>query len=269
MSSEFDLQHSNGIYMPHLSPSTITGFISRRPGWYASKVNRKPFQANPNMVRGTAVEHAINEWLLGADETDLVDIAVHKYTEECESWLKVMEGKDTSKFDEIKDSLSGLVNAAFGHFSEKFDDFNRPTQQERIEVHLEGVKRKVVGYLDYRQVKQKVVTDCKCVAKTPNKLSQDYKIQGSIYRSGTDDSTVVFDFVVANKKPIVKSITLTDEDYAFGLSYAKRAAMLIEELEECTDPRRVMQIMAFPNLDAYWDKGEQREVAKEWGIFLP
>jgi len=267
--SEFDLQHSNGIYIPHFSPSTITSFISYKGSFYNNKVKRSPFVGNPNMARGTAVEHAVNKWLEGEEVCNLCDFALDKYDDEIDAWKVAIKKEYVEADDEIRASIPKLVECAYQHFSDLFGPFNKPSSQEFIECHLEGVNRKIIGYLDYRIKEQKRVLDCKVVARTPSKLSLAYIIQGSIYRWATDDSTVSFEFIVANKKPVGKTITLTDEQYVYGLSYAKVAARIIEELETCEDPKRVMQIMTFPDLDAIWDIGQKREAAKEWGIFLP
>jgi hypothetical protein len=270
--SEFDLQHSNGIKLNHLSPSTITSFISYRHSWYASKVARKPFQPSRNMARGTSVEHAINEWLEDKiNPEDIVHTALNKYDDEISDWITTTKQKYVLADDEVRATIPGLANVAHAHYSSVYNDFRKPVLQHNIELYLPGVTRKLVGKLDYYYPKDKEIRDCKVVASTPPKgnLAQNYKIQGSIYRKACDDADVIFDFMINNKTPKQMSIKLTDEDYIFGLSYATVAAKLIEELEICEDPKRVMQIMTFPDLSSMYDIGEMRESAKEWGIFLP
>lgn len=264
----FELTYSNGIHMPHLSASTINAFITSRFDFYERKVRKAPFTPNFWMARGTAVEHAINEILdENIEPEEASDCAMEKYLQELEGWLKLPDDKkDTKKEEEVRAAIPGLVECAYQHFDATglFDPFHKAETQKKLTMNLNGVEREILMFLDFF-VDGLQVRDCKVSNKKPSKLSQGYIIQGSLYRKATG-LPVVFDFIVSNKTPIAHQIALTDEDYSFGLNYARVAAQLLEELEECKDPKRVMEIMSFPDLSAMWSDSDKQAAKVRWGI---
>jgi len=256
---QFAFKHSMGITLPHLSPSTINSFITSRFQFYQSKVKGKPFSGNAFTARGTAVEHGINTWIEKgvANIKDVLD----KFDEEIE---KSVFNQDHDKVMEVRSGLKGLFDCALEFYMEEFQIDKAKTQQ-KVSIRIEGVQREVLGYMDYLQKAR--VRDCKVVSKTPSSLSQSYILQGSFYRKATG-LPVVFDFFVDNKKPVHKSILLTDDEYIFGLSYLTKAAQVLEELEECDNPCRIMELMSFPNLDDMYNREDKIEAATIWGITL-
>ena len=154
---------------------------------------------------------------------------------------------------------------AFGFYKPEFTN-NPAKTQHKISVKLDGVERDVIGYLDFYQEGIRV-RDSKVVSRSPSKLSQDYILQGSLYRKATG-CEVVFDFFVDNKKPIHKPIILSDDEYIFGISYMTVAAKVLEELEVCDNPKRIIELMSFPNLDNLWTHADKVVAAKQWGIQL-
>lgn len=253
----FDLSHTNGIHIPHLSASTINSFISSRYGFYQSKVKGAPFSGNAFTARGTAVEHAVNEWI-EKKEGNFIDAALRKFDEEI-----AKTGLSKIAVQDERDAIPGLVELALGFYASEFSTHKAITQY-KIECQLEGVNRKIIGYLDFFQFGH-AVRDSKVVSKTPSKLSQNYILQGALYRKATG-LQVTFDFFIPNKKPVQKSISLSDDDYVFGLSYITRAAQVIEEIEQCDSPARMMELMSFPNLDSMYNDNEKREAARLWNI---
>ena len=238
----FDLQYSMGIHVPHLSPSTVNSFITDKTGFYNSKILRAPFSGSHYTCRGTAVEHAINVWLETGVTENLSQIAVDKYKEEM-----IKSGLSLLDQTEICDAIPGLVELSYQTYSDQFSDCKNLVQtQRKVEASLEGVDRTVLGYLDFF-VMGKAVRDCKTASKTPSSLSQSYILQGAFYNLATG-LPVTFDFFIANKKPVYKGIAMTEDQCAFGISYLTAAAKAIEELETCDNPRRVMQLMTFPDL---------------------
>jgi len=256
----FALEYSMGIHIPHLSPSTINSFITDKPGFYNSKVKRAPFSGSHATCRGTAVEHAINTWLETGVAENLSDIALAKYDEE-------LMKTGCSKFDKtnIREEIPGMVEIAFKTYSAQFSDCREEViTQRRVEAELPGVSRKVMGYLDFF-IMGKQVRDCKTSSKTPSGLSQSYILQGAFYNLATG-LPVVFDYFIPNKTPVHKAIAMTPDQYLFGISYLTAAAKAIEELETCNSPRRVMELMSFPNLDAMWTYEDKIVAAKQWDI---
>lgn len=258
----FDLQYSMGINIPHLSPSTVNSFITDKTGFYNSKVLRAPFMGSGYTCRGTAVEHAINVWLETGVTENLSQIAIDKYKEEM-----IKSGCSLLADISIQEAIPGLVELAYQTYLDQFSDCKTLVQtQRKVEANLKGIDRVMLGYLDFF-IMGKAVRDCKTSSKTPSSLSQSYILQGAFYNLATG-LPVTFDFFIANKKPVYKGITMTEDQCAFGISYLTAAAKAIEELENCNDPRRVMQLMTFPDLSNMWTDSDRSRAAKEWGIEL-
>jgi hypothetical protein len=257
----------NGINMRNHSPSTANSFIERRPAWFASKVKGAPFCANPAMARGTAVEHAINEWLRLGDDSipNLTEIAQAKFDQELVKFLATAGPKGKEDYTSMRASIPGLVKVAYEHFSMKFT-FGKPISQGAVDLKIPGLKLKTTGYMDYFQP-GKVVTDCKVTSKTPSSLSQGYQIQGSVYNRFTG-CPVEFDFIVATKDPKVVTIRMTDDECVFGMSYYTRTCEVLEEIQSCPSPKRMMELMCWPDLSAFWNYEEKLQAAKEHGITL-
>ena len=253
----FDFVHSNEIHIPHLSASTINSFITDRFGFYQSKVKKKPFAGNEFTARGTAVEHAVNEWLENG-HTNVEEVALARFDEE-------MRKNGLSKFDgeEVRDTIPGLARLAFNTYLPIFGEHKAKTQH-KISTNLDGVSREIVGYLDFYQEGVRV-RDSKVVSRTPSSMSQNYVLQGALYRHAMQ-VPVTFDYFVANKTPVHKPITLSDDDFIFGLSYLTKAAQVIEEIEVCDNPQRLLELMSFPNLDALYNRKDKKAAAEIWGI---
>jgi hypothetical protein len=257
--SEFDLLHSNGIRIPHLSASTVNSFIQDRFGFYQSKVLGAPFTGNQYTCRGTAVEGAVNRWIeTGCEKFE--DNALAIFHEEFKK-----TGMHPLEAEDVLETIPKLARLAGNFYMDEFATTKAVTQH-KINVNLEGVKRPIIGYLDFYQPSLRV-RDSKVVSKTPSKLSQPYVLQGALYNLATG-LPVVFDFFVPNQKASHKPILLTDEDIEFGISYLTAAAKAIEELEQCDNPKRVMELMSFPNLDAFYNVKDKRKAANAWGIKL-
>lgn len=251
--------HSNGINIPHLSASTINSFITNRNGFYQSKVKGKPFKGNVYTARGTAVEHCINMWVETGIE-DAVSVALSKYNEECDK-------AEIHKFDsdraDIAASVEKMAPFALGIFQGLSED-QKPTTQYKFSTNLNGVKRPIIGYLDFL-FEGKRVRDTKVVSKTPSSLKQDYQIQGALYKHAMQ-LPVTFDFIIPNKAPAHKAIELTDDEFLFGISYMTRAAQVIEEIEECENPTRMMELWSFPDLSAMFNQRDKDEACEIWNI---
>lgn len=252
--------HSNNLNINHLSASTINLFITSRFGFYQSKIAGAPFQGSVHTARGQAIEHGVNTWIEKPECGVLLDVVNAKYDEECKkAGISKLAGED------MRESLPGLLEIALKFYKSEFATDKALTQQ-KIEGTLDGVDRVILGYLDYLQI-GKAVRDCKVSSKSPSKLSQSYILQGSFYRK-TTGLPVYFDFFIPNKKPVHVPIKLNDDEYVFGLSYMTVAAKVIEELEQCDDPKRILKLMSFPDLSSMWTDSDVKAAAKEWGIQL-
>lgn len=256
--NELDLTHNNGIKLPYFSVSTVNSFIENRFGFYQSKIKMTPFNGNQFMARGTAVEHGVNTWLEKRDHPDLLSVTLAKFDEEC-----VKAGLSKIQVEDFRDTIQGLLDVALGFYKNEFSETGALTQQ-KIACKLDGVDRDYLGYLDYLQF-DKAVRDSKVVNKTPSKLKQAYILQGALYNKATG-LPVFFDFFVDNKKPIHKAIQIKEEEIAYGISYLTAASKVLEELQECDNPKRIIELMSFPNLEAFYSDGEAHAAAKMWEI---
>lgn len=258
--NDFEFTQDNGIHIPHLSPSTINSFISSRFNFHQSKVKSKPFSGNQYTARGSAIEHGVNTWIENPDHPDILSEVYKKYDEE------IAKG-NTGRLEamEIRESLQGLAELSLDFYKPEFTKTPALTQT-KVSANIDEIERDIIGYLDYLQPKVRI-RDSKVVSRTPSVLSQAYILQGSFYRKATG-LNVVFDFFVANKTPVHKAIVLTDEDYVFGLSYLTAAAKVIEEMQVCTSPARMMELMSFPDLESFYNAGERNDACKVWGIAI-
>lgn len=256
----------NGINMNYLSPSTINSFIERRPQWYRQKVLGEKFKPSPNMARGTAIEHAINGWIETRETENMHDRMMEKYQEELKNWFPIASNKALEKEKEIVETMPRLLEKAFQVYEKEFT-MRLPETQAKIGCRLPGTDIDILGYLDYLR-KGIRVNDMKIVSKTPSGLSQGYVIQGSLYKYATG-CPVTFDHFIPLKKEVKhEPITLTDDQYVFGISYATKAILVLQELQTAQDPRRIMELMAFPNLAALWTYEEKAEAAEAYGISI-
>lgn len=249
------------IDLDHLSPSTVNSFITDRYGFYMRKVKGIPFEGNQYTARGRAVENAINKWLENTllTEDQIVEIATKGFATEL-----ALTGQSEFEAMDVADSIEGLTRLAYRFYSDLFED-KEVSSQKRIDHHIKDVTTKFLGYTDY--ISEGMVRDCKVTSRSPSALSQSYIIQGSYYRDALK-CNVVFDFFVANKKPVQKSIILTDDQYIHGMSYLTRAAQAIEQLFYETDPSEIIRLMSFPDLSAMYNQSERAAAAKEWKIVL-
>jgi len=245
----------------HLSVSTVNSFISYKSNFIENKMKGQPFRPSANMARGTAVEHGLNTYIKGAG----IETAVLEAQTNFKNSL-VKDKFNQQKADDLYPSIEGCVLEACRHYK-SFLKNGAPQMQERFEVQLDGIKRPIVGYLDY--LFDECIRDLKCVSKTPSYgLSQGYKIQGAVYKKvyGVD---VYFDHIVANKEPKAVPVKLTDQDYSFGLNYFVKAAQALERmLDACEngDPYTVLEQFAFPDLSQVWDADEKEAIAKQYGL---
>lgn len=259
--------HSNGINMNYLSPSTINSYIERRNQWFHQKVARDAkFEPSPNMARGTAIEHAINCWIETGESSNMNDLMMEKYQEELKEWFKTAGQKALEKEKEIVATMPRILEKAHSVFDVEFC-MHKPLTQAKISCRLPNTTLDILGYMDYFR-SGKLVNDLKIVSKTPSGLSQGYIIQGALYRFATGCPVTFNHFIPQVKEVKHEPITLSDEEYNFGISYATKAVQCLEALQVETDPAKVIKLMAFPNLSSYWTYEEKADVAARYGIKL-
>ena len=201
---------SEFLQLDHLSASNINKFITNRAAWYASYFLKMPFKGSVNTVRGQAVETGITNWMLNGSITDAIQAGIKKWEE------GIIGIEDNLEF---KQSIGPLIKVAIEGtdkhpgYKELIIQYGKPNiaedRQEKIELKLDGCDIPIIGYLDYPFKKK--IYDNKTTGKTPSKLTQDYIIQGSLYKLATG-LPVAFFFEVANKNPTNIIIELSQED---------------------------------------------------------
>lgn len=240
----------SNFILNHLSPSTINSFLQNKLKFATKITSKVEFIPNPKMQLGKAVEEGINQSLLGMPLEACYEAARQEYLKEFP--LETAPGP-----------IEQLVSLAAGHYL-NYHSFDPWESQSKITVSIEGIKLPIIGFTDYKNRSQ--WRDTKVSGKTPSKLSQNYLLQGTVYRLATG-LPGGFDFFVYLKSGVKHTyLPLTDEDYAFGLSYLKATCQAIEKLMEETDPLEIIKLMAFPDLESIWDEGERKEVMNLYGI---
>lgn len=251
---------SEFLELHHLSASNINKFITNRAAWFASYFLKMPFNGNIHTIRGQAVETGIIHYVLNGDLTAAIGAGVKDWEE------KIVGIEDNIDF---KQSIGPLIKVAIegtddeAGYKELISQFGKPTvsekQQEKISIVLDGCSIPVIGYLDFPFKKR--IVDNKVSGKSPSCLSQDYIVQGSIYRKATG-LPVFFFFEVANKKPVIKVFKLSDEEYEFGISLATKAAQAIERILANPIDGDLMRAFLFADPSGGYNKDEQMMVYK-------
>lgn len=244
------------LELKHLSASTINAFITNRPKWFASKFLGLGFNGSIHTTRGHAVEAGIVSWLRQGDMTQAIKDAMEEYDK------KIVGIEDNIEF---RQSVGPLVKVGiegtddFSGYEEFKAKYGKAKTQEKISVNLDGCSIPVIGYLDFLYGKR--IIDNKVSGKSPSCLSQDYILQGAIYKKATG-LPVSFMFEIANKKPIVKIIELSDDDYKFGIQLATKAAIAIERILDNPIDMDLMRAFMFPDPSGGYGGEEQKEVCR-------
>jgi hypothetical protein len=253
--------YTAGIHLPHLSASTVNKFIEDRYGFYAAKVKMVPFKGSVNTCLGKAVEHGLNQWIEENPDTDYLKAAYECYDAELkEAGITKIIGA------ELRGAIKGLLEVALKTYKNQFPVV-KPKTQVKGSFKLPGVEREFLMYIDY-YIPGEGIWDCKTASKSSSTLSQGYILQGSLYRAKYN-VPVTFDYFVNNKTPVHKQLVLSNEEYTHGISYLTRAAQTIEQLQVEQDPKEVMRLMSFPNLDNLWTMADKKAAAKDWDIWMP
>jgi len=241
------------------SPSSLSSFIEYRSSWFLYRIRGIYVKAGVYAARGTAVEAGINYYIENDVKLeDCVKHALKVYTEESVG--------QPNNFD-IRQSIAPAVKAGIDSFEEKGYLLDPPLLQAEINCNLEGCRKGVYGKLDYL-FEGKCVIDNKVVSKTPSSLKQGYILQGAIYRYATG-LPVKFHFIVIQKSGIkIKEITLTDEEYEYGLALAARAGQCVEKIFDNLDhlDGDLLESIFFVNPTALFDSTDKQVQGKEFGI---
>ena len=214
---------SNDFFIPELkrhSASQLNQYLEYRADWFLSRIRGIRTGVGAAAWRGTAVEAGLNKFIEeDTTKDECIKHALKVYTQES------LGSQDNF---EIHQSIGPAVIAAIDSFEDKGYFINPPIMQEEISCMLPGCKKVLYGKLDYSF--DKFIVDNKTVGKKPSSLKQAYVLQGAVYRFATG-KPVKFHFEVPQKKGVqVVELTLSDEEYEYGLNLAARTAQCIETI---------------------------------------
>ena len=244
------------------SPSSLSSFIEYRSSWFIQRIRGEYNKAGVFAARGTAVEAGMNHYIENDVKIeDCIKHALGVYTQESIG--------QPDNFD-VRQSIAPCVKAGIQSFEELGYLIDPPVLQAEINCSLEGCRKGVYGKLDYLFEGKKIV-DNKVVSKTPSSLKQGYILQGAIYRYATG-LPIDFHFVVPLKTGVkIKIITLTDEEYEYGLRLATRAAQCVETIFDNLDHMDgdLLEALFFTNPCSVFDYSEKAVHSKHFGIEIP
>lgn len=253
------------LFIPELkrhSASQLNSFIEYRASWYIQRIKGIRTNVGPPAWRGTAVEAGINHYIENDDATkeSAIKHALAVYS---------MESSSGQNDFDFRQSIAPCVVACIDSFDEKGYFLNPPELQSEITLRLPGCKIDLFGKLDY-QFDDKVV-DTKVVNKTPKALKQGYILQGAVYKKATG-KPVVFHFAVPLKGGVkIKEIELTDDDFAYGMELATKAAQHIERIYDSLDSLdgRLLDAMFFTNPSSLFNWDEKSLHSEQFKIKIP
>lgn len=246
------------LQLNNLSASSINEFITNRSMWFAKKFQGLKTPGSLPMARGRAVESGIN-YFLSQDNPDItksIEAAMAEYNKSTE----LLE--DDISF---RQTIAPLVVLGTNHFFSVSEALkSKPIQQHKLEFSIGSNILPIIGYLDYIWP-SRCIRDCKVTGKKPSGLMDSYKIQGALYKYATN-LPVVFTFIIATKEPSVLEIKLSEEDYKWGISVAKKAAEAIQTILDNPIDGRLVEAFMFPNTDAGYSKDDVNLILNHYHI---
>lgn len=250
----------------YISASQINSFIERRDQYVRNYILGEKWQSNAYFGRGNAVEEGVNLVIDGMEVTQAAEAAVTYYQQYCK--IEGLSRREAAKVSE--DDVRKSVMAAGVFYKNELGATSAVQKQEKIVLNLDGVKKPIIGYCDYIFPGSGPVRDLKTASKTPSKLSEPYKLQGTIYHLATG-KPVFFDYIVSLKtKCEPKSIRLEDDDIVKFKEIIIAAANALENLwaivpdEIDEDYIDAFNSLAFPNLYGMWNPDEKEDAIRRW-----
>jgi hypothetical protein len=243
------------------SASQLNSFLGYRADWFLSRIRGIRTGVGAHAWRGTAVEAGLNKFIEeDTTKEECIKHALKVYTQESLG--------STDNF-EIRQSIGPSVIVAIDSFEDKGYLLDPPEMQEEITCTLPGCKKELYGKLDYSF--DKFIVDNKVVGKKPSSLKQDYVLQGAVYRFATG-KPVKFHFVIPQKKAIqVIELTLSDEEYEYGLALATKAARCIETIYDRLGELdgELLEALFMTNPSSLYDPKAKILHSEQYGIKIP
>ena len=202
--------------MNHYSPSQLTMFMRCSAAWKYRYVDGFKLPPASAMAQGTTYHRALEtnyvqkieskQDLPVSDVLDATSTAFDDVFSDEILWApsEKEEGLDKVK-GELKDQTIGLVRA----YQEKRAPRVQPAAVEKpFSIEFDNVGYSLNGRIDLLDDNGNIIEN-KTTGKTPSEISEDHKIQGTLYAISEGSERIVFDYAVKLKTPKVETLSFT------------------------------------------------------------
>lgn len=223
----------------HLSPSSINAFANSPALWVMERLLDRKVPGGAKMNRGTAVEKGIVAGLYNPDlsEADCIEIAQAEFRQ-----LSIMSS-DAGKDKEIKD-IPAYVRAGI--------KLLRPlgiptTNQEGVEIAMDGVSVPVIGYIDL-YYKEHGIVDIKTKGRMPSNIDTKDARQLAFYQVATSDN---YQVRACYLTPIKASLCSVENPRAH-YNALRNIALSLQRFLAISDDPKVLAGLVAPDVDSFY-----------------
>ena len=247
----------------HLSPSSISSFISNPSIYVLEKIFGYKFTAGAAAFRGTFIEQGVHLVIANKDDVEKVaQLQLSNFIEYCKQM-------DIPK-DEYEKELP-FIDRAIKKLPSELSQFGQIVGYQK-EVGYEHNGVKIKGYTDF-EFKNKdnlLFVDLKTTARsiaTPSfKVSTAHKIQQYIYSKATNVENKLFYIQVLKKSENIEEYSLTQEDEIQIPRIIDQAINNIITLCSLANSKDDFKRLVTPNPDDWkWSKDKIKARKEVWG----
>lgn len=241
------------IEYDHHSPSSLNLFAASPALWVAEKMLGFKRPASATMNRGVAVEHGVAHGLkkIKAPIQECINAAQSHYD-------KLMALSPDARKAAYRADIPAMVNQSLAELR----PYGEPSDmQGKVEIHPEGLKYPILGYIDFRWAHKGVLTDLKTTDKMPSTASIPHARQVALYASDNTDARLTY---CTPKKCVTYALENVRDHRQALINIAKTVERFLSQSD---DPQYFID-MTVPNLDSfYWSAPATRQMAfKHWRI---
>jgi len=254
---KFDTQDKKSI-LP-LSFSQLTEFAFNRERWALRRIFGYEFEGSPAMVRGNAVETALNMYLQGHDTETAIINMITEYDENSRLMIQ--------KVPEERENLVPLFNEGVERLKEYAFKWNLVGYQKKVEMDIYGIP--LVGYTDFqfedKSTKESFYIDLKTTLRKPNGISNSHAMQQAIYQKGTNANQKLWYLVC--KKSGTEFYEFTLKDYTRPMQICEHIVKVMGNWLSKVDSVDDVKNILIPNPDDWiWKEEAVYKARKEvWG----
>jgi hypothetical protein len=237
------------------SPSSLNLFCAAPALWVLERVLDKRQPVGVSAHRGTAVEAGVAFGLLNpkAATNDAVEVARKRYRE-----LTALSG------DPRREKYGADIEVMVLRALDELRPYGVPSAvQKYVEWRPDGLRRPIIGYIDFEWAEHGVLVDLKTTEKLPSKIKIAHARQVALYCSSDN-----LDGRVSYITPI-KSATYAVENIGEHRNALHQIALCAERFLDLfpDDPEKLAGIVC-PDLESfYWAPDEARQAAfEQWKI---